>query len=104
LGAIESAPADVEAAIDDDIGDDLLRLVFIACHPVLTTEARVASRCASSAGSPRPRSRAPSSFRAHGGAAHRARQGTLAEARVPFEVPRGAERQERLTPCSRSST
>ena len=36
------AVADFEAAIDDDIGDDLLRLVFTACHPVLSTEARVA--------------------------------------------------------------
>src|ERR1700730_9106029 len=34
--------ADLDAAIDDDIGDDLLRLVFTSCHPVLTTEARVA--------------------------------------------------------------
>src|SRR5512143_2164705 len=36
-----SAP-DLDAAIDDDVGDDLLRLVFVACHPVLSTEARVA--------------------------------------------------------------
>ena len=34
--------ADLDAALDDDIGDDLLRLVFIACHPVLSTDARVA--------------------------------------------------------------
>src|SRR5258705_8942093 len=33
---------DLDAALDDDIGDDLLRLVFTACHPVLSTEARVA--------------------------------------------------------------
>jgi RNA polymerase sigma factor (sigma-70 family) len=38
----DMAVADLEAAIDDDIGDDLLRLMFIACHPVLSTEARVA--------------------------------------------------------------
>src|SRR5919197_682105 len=38
----ELAAPDLEAAIDDDIGDDLLRLIFIACHPVLSTEARVA--------------------------------------------------------------
>src|SRR5229473_1966530 len=36
-----SAP-DLEAAIDNEVGDDLLRLVFISCHPVLSTEARVA--------------------------------------------------------------
>src|ERR1700694_60024 len=38
----DMAVADLEAAIDDDIGDDLLRLMFVACHPVLSTEARVA--------------------------------------------------------------
>src|SRR5437879_7409965 len=34
--------SDLDAALDDHVGDDLLRLVFIACHPVLSTEARVA--------------------------------------------------------------
>src|SRR5258706_2750124 len=38
----ETAVADLDAALDDPIGDDLLRLVFIACHPILSTEARVA--------------------------------------------------------------
>jgi len=38
----ELAVPDFEAAIDDDIGDDLLRLIFTACHPVLSAEARVA--------------------------------------------------------------
>src|SRR5262245_66616011 len=38
----ELAAPDLEAAIDDEIGDDLLRLVFISCHPILSTEARVA--------------------------------------------------------------
>src|SRR5437899_228009 len=38
----EGAAPDLDAALDDDIGDDLLRLVFTACHPVLSTEARVA--------------------------------------------------------------
>src|SRR5690348_6604648 len=37
-----SATPDIEAALDDDVGDDLLRLVFTSCHPVLSTEARVA--------------------------------------------------------------
>ncbi len=37
-----AAVADLDAAIEDDIGDDLLRLVFISCHPVLSTEGRVA--------------------------------------------------------------
>src|SRR5262249_22979780 len=38
----EEAAPDLDAALDDDIGDDLLRLIFTACHPVLSTEARVA--------------------------------------------------------------
>jgi predicted RNA polymerase sigma factor len=38
----ETAVANFDTAHDDDIGDDLLRLVFISCHPVLSTEARVA--------------------------------------------------------------
>src|SRR3954451_2033251 len=36
------SPPDLDAALDDDIGDDLLRLIFTACHPVLSAEARVA--------------------------------------------------------------
>src|SRR4051794_23649241 len=38
----EMAVADTDTAIDDDVGDDLLRLMFTACHPVLSSEARVA--------------------------------------------------------------
>src|SRR2546426_6235898 len=38
----ELAETDFEAGLDDDVGDDLLRLIFTACHPVLSTEARVA--------------------------------------------------------------
>src|SRR5204862_6971586 len=38
----QMAVPDLDAAIDDDVGDDLLRLVFTACHPVLSAEARVA--------------------------------------------------------------
>ncbi len=38
----ELAVPDFDTALDDDIGDDLLRLIFTACHPVLSTEARVA--------------------------------------------------------------
>ena len=42
----EMAVAQVDAALDDHVGDDLLRLVFVACHPVLSTEARVAPHIA----------------------------------------------------------
>src|SRR5437870_4816611 len=38
----ERATADLDAAIDEDVGDDLLRLMFISCHPILSSEARVA--------------------------------------------------------------
>ena len=93
----EAAAPDLDAALDDDIGDDLLRLIFTACHPVLSAEARVAL-----------------TLRLLGGLtteeiAHafllpeptiaqrivRAKR-TLAEKRIPFEVPRGEERAERL--------
>src|SRR5688500_1703843 len=37
-----AVPAALEAALDDDVGDDLLRLMFTSCHPLLSTEARVA--------------------------------------------------------------
>src|SRR5690349_6520814 len=42
LEALEQTPPDLDAALDETIGDDLLRLVFIACHPVLAPESRVA--------------------------------------------------------------
>src|SRR5213595_2785404 len=38
----DAGPAELDAALDEDIGDDLLRLVFTACHPVLSTEGRLA--------------------------------------------------------------
>jgi RNA polymerase sigma factor (sigma-70 family) len=88
----------LDAALDDDVGDDLLRLMFTACHPVLSTEARVAL-----------------TLRLLGGLATeeiaraflvseptvaqrivRAKR-TLAKERVPFEVPRGADRAARLS-------
>ncbi len=46
----QDATPDIEAALDDDIGDDLLSLIFTACHPVLSTEARVALTLRLSAG------------------------------------------------------
>jgi RNA polymerase sigma factor (sigma-70 family) len=93
----EMAAPDLDAALDDDIGDDLLRLVFTACHPILSTEARVALTLRLLGGLtteeiaraylvPEP-TVAQRIVRA---------KRTLAEARVPFEVPRGAELAERL--------
>jgi RNA polymerase sigma factor (sigma-70 family) len=95
---LESAVPDLDEAIDDHVGDDLLRLVFISCHPVLSTEARVAL-----------------TLRLLGGLTTeeiaraflvpvptvaqrivRAKR-TLGEAGVPYEVPRGAELTARLS-------
>ncbi len=84
-------------ALDDDVGDDMLRLVFTACHPVLPTEARVAltlrlvgglttAEIARAYLVPEP-TIAQRIVRA---------KRTLAEAHVPFEVPRAGERAERL--------
>jgi len=98
LGAKEMTVPDLDSALDDNVGDDLLRLVFISCHPVLSTEAQV-----------------PLTLRLLGGLTTeeiaraflvpeptiaqrivRAKR-TLAEKRVPFEVPRGAELAARLS-------
>jgi RNA polymerase sigma factor (sigma-70 family) len=96
---------DLDAAIDDDIGDDLLRLIFTCCHPVMPSESRVAL-----------------TLRLLGGLtteeiarAFVVSESTMAQrivrakkslkaAAVSFEVPRGAERAGRLARSSRSST
>ncbi|MFL6203346.1 MAG: RNA polymerase sigma factor [Thermoanaerobaculia bacterium] len=98
IDARQMAMPDIEAEIDDDIGDDLLRLLFIACHPVLSTEARTALTLRLLGGltteeiaraflvpEPTVAQRIVRAKRA------------LAEARVPFEIPRGSERAARLS-------
>ncbi|HYG27744.1 MAG TPA: RNA polymerase sigma factor [Caulobacteraceae bacterium] len=88
---------DLDTALDDDIGDDLLRLIFTACHPVLSPEAQAALTLRMVGGLttdeiaraflvPEP-TMAQRIVRA---------KRALAEARVPFETPRGEERKERL--------
>src|SRR5882672_7262742 len=97
----EIATADREAALierlDDDIGDDLLRLVFVACHPVLSTEARAALTlrllCGLTTDEIARAFLVPEPTIAQ--RIVRAKR-TLAEARVPFEVPRGEELSSRL--------
>ena len=97
----ELAGDEVEAALEDladTLGDDLLRLIFIACHPVLSTEARVALTLRLLGGlttdeiaraflvpEPTIAQRVVRSKR------------TLREAQVPFEVPRGGELEARLS-------
>jgi RNA polymerase sigma factor (sigma-70 family) len=89
---------DLDAALDDDIGDDLLRLVFTACHPVLTTEARVGLTLRLLGGLTTTEiARAfliPEATVAQ--RIVRAKR-ALADARVPFEVPSGPELVERLS-------
>src|SRR5580698_2302360 len=95
LGSTPGAQPD--QAADDDIGDDLLRLMFIVCHPILSTEARTALTLRMLAGlSTVEIARAflvPETT--IGQRIVRAKR-TLAEARVPFEVPRAEERAARL--------
>jgi RNA polymerase sigma factor (sigma-70 family) len=92
----ESVP-DYAVALDDDIGDDLLGLIFTACHPVLSGEARVALTLRLIGGlTTEEIARAfVAQESAIGQRIVRAKR-TLAEAGVSFEVPRGADRTERL--------
>src|SRR6476620_408642 len=94
----EAAAAEIEAAADDDVGDDLLRLIFTACHPVLTTEARTALTLRL-LGGPTTDEIARAFLVSEPTIAQRIVRAkrALAKARVPFEVPRGADRGERLS-------
>ena len=81
---------DVDAALDDPIGDDLLRLVFTACHPVLTTEARAALTLRMLGGLTTEEIARAFLVPAPTVAQRIVRaKRTLAKAGVPFEVPRG---------------
>jgi len=94
----ESVVAELDEALDDNVGDDLLRLIFMSCHPVLSTEAQTALTLrllggltteeiarAFLASEPTIAQRIVRAKR------------TLSEAKVPFEVPRGEELTSRLS-------
>src|SRR5215212_831434 len=85
-------------ALDDQVGDDMLRLVFISCHPVLSTEARIALTLRLLCGL--TTEEIARAFLAQESTIQqrivRAKR-TLSDARVPFEVPRGAELEARLS-------
>src|SRR5207237_2364125 len=94
----ETAVSEFDAALDDDIGDDVLRLIFMSCHPILSREVRTALTLRLLGGLttdeiaraflvPEP-TIAQRIVRA---------KRTLADAHVPFEVPRGPELAERLS-------
>jgi RNA polymerase sigma factor (sigma-70 family) len=94
----ETAVQDFDAALDDDVGDDLLRLVFTACHPVLSTGARVALTLRLLGGLTTDEI-ARAFLVSEPTIAQRIVRAkrTLADNRVPFEVPRGAELTARLS-------
>jgi RNA polymerase sigma-70 factor (ECF subfamily) len=94
----ELAVADFDAALDDTVGDDLLRLIFISCHPVLSTEGRVALTLRLLGGLTTDEI-ARAFLATEPTVAQRIVRAkrTLAEAGVPFEVPRGAELAARLS-------
>ncbi|MBJ7603038.1 MAG: RNA polymerase sigma factor [Candidatus Dormibacteraeota bacterium] len=94
----ELAAPDFEAALDDDIGDDLLGLIFTACHPVLSTEARAALTLRLLGGLTIEEIARAFLVPAPAIAQRIVRaKRTLAEARVPFEVPTGPELAARLS-------
>ena len=101
LAGEQEAVPDLEAEIDertDGVGDDLLRLVFVACHPVLSTEAQVALTLRLLGGLTTDEI-ARAFLVSEPTVAQRIVRAkrTLAAKQVPFEVPRGEERVRRLT-------
>jgi RNA polymerase sigma factor (sigma-70 family) len=98
LATLEQTVPDLNSTLDDPIGDDLLRLVFISCHPILSAESRAAltlrllgglttAEIARAFLTPEP-TIAQRIVRA---------KRTLADKHIPFEVPRGPELATRLS-------
>jgi RNA polymerase sigma-70 factor (ECF subfamily) len=98
LGAKEMAVPDLDSALDDNVGDDLLRLVFISCHPMLSTEAQVALTLRLLGGLTTEEI-ARAFLVPEATVAQRIVRSkrTLSEKRVPFEVPQGGELATRLS-------
>jgi RNA polymerase sigma factor (sigma-70 family) len=94
---LQDAAPDLDAALEDDIGDDLLRLIFISCHPVLSTEARAALTLRLLGGLTTDEI-ARAFFVSEATVAQRIVRAkrTLSEARVPFEVPHADQLVARL--------
>ena len=94
----QSEEVDLDAALDDHIGDDLLRLIFISCHPVLSTEARTALTLRLLGGLTTSEI-ARAFLTSEATVAQRIVRAkrTLAEADIPFEVPTREEFPERLS-------
>ena len=98
LGAREMAVPDLNTALDDEVGDDLLRLMFLSCHPVLSSEAQVALTLRLIGGLTTGEI-ARAFLVPEATIAQRIVRSkrTLAEKRVPFEMPRGDELAARLS-------
>lgn len=93
----EETPPDLDTPLDDDVGDDLLKLIFTSCHPVLSPEARVALTLRLLGGLTTDEI-ARAFLAAEPTIAQRIVRAkkSLAEAGLPFEVPRGSDRAERV--------
>jgi RNA polymerase sigma factor (sigma-70 family) len=96
-GSHQLTPDQINAAIDDPVGDDLLRLIFIACHPILSSESRVALTLRLLGGLTTDEI-ARAFLLSEPTVAQRIVRAkrTLGEANIPFEVPRGEEFNSRL--------